>query len=234
MRFPKPVLLTASALISLVFMPAGFAQDTDSGTRGPAAGAHEHRHGPGFAQRHNSHNNGFAQRGRHAGPGNISGQAIARLDVNEDGAISQDEFLEGRPNGVDRLFERLDTDGNGLISQDEAERPERSERPQRRQRPHRPEIDREAVLQCVRETIADFDPPGPNIPQERLAYADLNADGNIDLAELSAALNQRALTLFERLDQDGDGLITAQDLQANREQQLNLRRVVRACIDEVA
>jgi len=88
------------------------------------------------------------------------------------------------------------------------------------------------VIACVRETIADWE--GPNDVEDRFDAVDSNGDGYIDLVELSTSLEERAYVLFDRIDADGDGLLSLEEVEAHQEEQINLRRVIRACIDEVS
>ncbi len=160
------------------------------------------------------------RRGRPAGnPQNL----IDHLDNNADGFVDENEFVEGRLTRVDQQFNRQDENGDGLISEEEA----------RRERPHdRPDIDREAVIQCVRETIADWQ--GPGEVEGRFESVDLDGDGYIDLVELSLAIEERAYALFDRIDSNDDGLISLEEVEASQDYQFNVRRVIRACIEELS
>ena len=93
-------------------------------------------------------------------------------------------------------------------------------------------MDREAVIACVRETIADWE--GPHEVEDRFDEVDLDGDGFIDLVELSIALEERAFVLFDRIDTNNDGLISLEEVEVFQDDQINLRRVIRACIDEVS
>lgn len=160
------------------------------------------------------------RRGRPAGnPQNL----IDHLDNNADGFVDENEFVEGRLTRVDQQFNRQDENGDGLISEEEA----------RRERPHdRPDIDREAVIQCVRETIADWQ--GPGEVEGRFESVDLDGDGYIDLVELSLAIEERAYALFDRIDSNDDGLISLEEVEASQDYQINVRRIIRACIEELS
>ena len=149
------------------------------------------------------------------------------MDTDADGRVSSAEFIEGRLQQADHYFERRDTDGDGLIAADEYAIPR--PRPERGARAGRPEIDEEALGACVRETIADFEPRRAG-RDDVLATADTDADGAVSLQELSAALEGHAQEQFSRLDADGDGYLTAEDAEAQREERQELRRVTRTCL----
>lgn len=167
---------------------------------------------------------------------------IERHDTDGDGTVSEAEFIDERLAVVDTIFERRDTDGDGMISVAEHEAPRalpgrmvrgpRGARPERPNRPERPEIDREAVIACVRETIADYDPQLERPLDEIFANVDTDGDGMLSLAEVSSALQARAHDLFARIDSDGDGYITEDEVAEHFAEQLNVRRVVQNCIKE--
>lgn len=215
MTMNKLIILGTTLLVGTALLPAAQAQDTDPGfsAQGPGAEDH-HRRGPG------------AGPGRHrpGRPGGNPDLLIERLDSNGDGYIDEDEFLDARLARVDREFDRRDVDGDGLLSEEEASRPPR-------RGPRGDSTEREEVIACVRETIADWE--GPHEVEDRFDAVDADLDGYITLAELSAALAERAYVLFDRIDADGDGLITPEEIAAHQDSELNLRRVIRACVDEV-
>ena len=156
-------------------------------------------------------------------PGGNPERLIDNLDVDGDGYVDVDEFVDARLARVDEEFDRHDRDGDGLLSEDEA-------RPRHRGHDEDPTI-REQVIACVRETIADWE--GPQGVEDRFDAVDLNGDGYIDLMELSKALEERAYALFDRIDSNDDGLISLEEVAAHQDDEINLRRVIRACIDEI-
>jgi len=219
MKLKSLIVLSTSAFLSTAILPAAQAQD--SGPRfdrpleaidaRPRRGGEFHRPGPA--------------RPRPGRPGGDPEILIDNLDANGDGYVDLDEFLDGRVARVDQEFDRRDRDGDGLLSEEEARRPHH------RERPEHDGTEREQVIACVRETIADWE--GPQEVEDRFDAVDENGDGYIDLQELSTALETRAYDLFDRIDSYGDGLISLEEVQAHQEFQINLRRVIRACIDEV-
>lgn len=213
MKLKTLVILSATAVISAAILPVATAQE--GGTRfGRQVEAIDVRPDGEGRPAHARH--------RHR-PGGDPDRLVDRLDTNEDGFVDVDEFLDARLGRVDAQFERRDDDGDGLLSEDEA-----------RRRPPRDDVDetdREQVIACVRETIADWE--GPHDVEDRFDAVDTNGDGYIDLVELSTSLEERAYVLFDRIDADGDGLLSLEEIEAHQDEQINLRRVIRACIDEV-
>ncbi|MBT6042616.1 MAG: hypothetical protein HOH14_03880 [Gammaproteobacteria bacterium] len=219
MKFKSLVILSTSALLSAAILPAATAQD---------GGPRFSRDIEGIdvtAQRGGSEFRRSAQsRHRPGRPGGNPERLIDHLDNDGDGFVDEEEFVDGRLARLDDQFDRRDADGDGLLNEEEAER--------RRHQNDRPDIDREAVIQCVRETIADWE--GPQEVEDRFDEIDLDGDGYIDLLELSLALEQRAYVLFDRIDSNNDGLISLEEVVANQDYQINLRRVIRACIEELS
>src|SRR5688572_29089442 len=140
-----------SALFGLAFVSAVIAAEPDDDGRRPAF---QGGRGPGPG--------GMGRGGFRRGP--AFERQLERMDTNEDDQVSEDEFVDFRLARVDDMFERRDRDNDGLISLEENERPDRPDRPGR---PDRPEIDREEVIACVRETIADFAPNADMDMEER-------------------------------------------------------------------
>lgn len=214
MKFKSLVIISTSALLSAAILPAATAQE--DGTRltrqVEAIDVRPHR------------GDGADRPARHRPrPGGNPERVIDRLDTNEDGVVDVDEFLDSRLGRIDEQFDRRDIDGDGLLSEEEARRhPPRDDHD---------ETERELIIQCVRETIADWE--GPHDVEDRFDAVDLDGDGYIDLVELSIALEERAYELFDRMDANGDGLISLEEIEAFLDYQINLRRVIRACIDEV-
>ena len=217
MKLKSLVVLSTTAILSAAILPAATAQEG----------------GPRFnrdiesvqvtARRGGELVNSEQRRHRRGRPGGNPEKLIDHLDSNGDGFVDENEFVDGRLAHVDQQFDRKDENGDGLISEEEA----------RRERPDdRPDIDREAVIQCVRETIADW--KGPGEVEDRFDTVDLDNDGFIDLVELSLALEERAYALFDRIDSNDDGFISLEEVEASQDYQINIRRVIRACIEELS
>ena len=217
MKLKSLVVLSTTAILSAAILPAATAQEG----------------GPRFnrdiesvqvtARRGGELVNSEQRRHRRGRPGGNPEKLIDHLDSNGDSFVDENEFVDGRLAHVDQQFDRKDENGDGLISEEEA----------RRERPDdRPDIDREAVIKCVRETIADW--KGPGEVEDRFDTVDLDNDGFIDLVELSLALEERAYALFDRIDSNDDGFISLEEVEASQDYQINVRRVIRACIEELS
>lgn len=218
MKMKTMVTGMAAALVSISLVAAVNAQEAggDSGfsRRGGEAGLF------GTDDARGDRGDRGRGHGRHHRGRNVE-RAFERTDVNEDGVVDEIEFVDSRTRNIDGRFNRLDADDDGLLSRAESER---------ERRPGRPDIDREAVIACVRETIADYDPE--NRLEAVFDTIDTNDDGYVDQLELSAWLEARAHALFDRIDTDDDGFISLEEAEAAHEAAINLRRVIRACIDE--
>ncbi|MES2626647.1 MAG: hypothetical protein V4628_15280 [Pseudomonadota bacterium] len=177
---------------------------------------------------------GGGMRGRFGGRrGPDAERQLGRMDANDDGQVSEDEFVDARLAFIDEMFERRDRDNDGLLSLDENTRPERPDRPNRADRSDRPDLDREEVIACVQETIPDFAPNADMDIEDRFEDTDTDGNGSLSLAEVSAVIEERAHEQFALIDADTDGFITDEELDAHHETQLDTRRAVRECTREL-
>ena len=213
MKLKSLVVLSTTAILSAAMLPTATAQE------GRPRFSRDIESVQVSARRGGELIHSKQSRYRRGRPGGNPEKIIDRLDSNGDGFVDENEFIDGRLSRVDRQFDRKDENVDGLLSEEEA----------RRKRPDdRPKIVREAVIQCVRETIADWE--GPGEVEDRFDAVDLDNDGFIDLVEQSLALEERAYALFDRIDSNDDGLISLEEVQASQDYQINVRRVVRTCI----
>lgn len=215
MKFKNLVILSTTALLSMAILPVASAQDGEPRfDRGSVNAEGRPQRGPALGP----------DRRRPGRPGGNPERLFERLDTDGDGFVDEDEFIDARLYRVDEQFDRRDVDGDGLLSEEEASRP------RRRDHGDDPRL-REEVIACVRETIADWE--GPHKVGDRFDALDTSGDGYISLVELSTALQERAYVLFDRMDSNNDGLISLEEVEAFLKDQINLRSVIRACIDEV-
>lgn len=140
-------------------------------------------------------------RGPEGGPG--FGGLFGQADADEDGKVSKAEFDAAQA----RMFERLDGDGDGYITREEL--PGRFGGPMagpqgREGRPER------------------GDRPGARDPQERrqmarrlLAGADADGNGKVTLEEIQAVRPEFPEEAFQRMDTNGDGVISPDDAPAD-------------------
>ncbi len=142
---------------------------------------------------------------------------LQRLDSDGDGRISFEEFNAAERANAERIIDRMDRNGDGLISSDEIPTPSRGQH----------QAMRERMAECMAE-MGDM-----ANRQHMLADADLDGDGNINLAELNHALEQASVRAFERLDLDGDGFITEQELVSARSEAMGQQAERRDCMREM-
>ncbi|MDX1571693.1 MAG: EF-hand domain-containing protein [Xanthomonadales bacterium] len=143
---------------------------------------------------------------------------VERLDVNGDGVIDFDEFVEAKLVRAENRFNRRDRDGDGLLTAADFE-----------DRPEPPDdIDRAELRVCVAEALG-IDPPEPPEPGARFANADLDGNGAIDIGEALLAAEERAAERFSVLDENGDGVLDEDEIQAGLQRAANLRQIRREC-----
>ena len=221
-------LVTLTALASLLALPAAAATDPATDTR-PAMHGRDGRPPMG------------APRGMMREPE----ARMERLDTNNDGKISQEEFLAPAIDHLDEMFERRDTNGDGLIAEGEGrpQRPaargnddgNRRDRPARGERPARPDISRDEVLACVQKQVPDFDlPERPDADDvdDRFAAIDTNGDGKLSLSEVSASVTANAKARFGRMDSNGDGFITTAEIEAMQDARADTAKAMRDCMQK--
>ncbi|MGE9269343.1 MAG: EF-hand domain-containing protein [Verrucomicrobiales bacterium] len=119
------------------------------------------------------------------------GEFLTRADTDQDGAVSREEFFAlERIAGLsadqqNEIFSRLDKDGDGLIRQNDLEAPGRPQ-------------DRKGGLPSLREL-------------------DVDQDGVISFEEFEKSPfvqrlpEERRRAFFEKLDQNGDGVLSPED-----------------------
>jgi len=128
-----------------------------------------------------------------AGPGDgpRGGRMLERLDSNGDGAVDQAEIKQMRQT----LFQRLDADADGRVTKQEAQVAMDDAQARREERRQRDQADGPLMM------------AGPRLAG-MLWQADTDNDGQVTEAEFLAA----PMPMLERLDDNGDGRITADEL----------------------
>lgn len=219
-------------------------------TSAPAFAADSGKAGPDLQQRADGGRADVRGRPGRGRPGGAAEFALERLDANDDGKISREEFLSGRLDRVDELLERLDTNGDGLLAEGEGRdaRQGRGGREGRQGRgtgragpgpnggPGAGEGPMRAALQaCVEKAVPAYSAPErPDAEdlQERFAETDSNKDGKLSLSEVTAALSARATQQFARLDSNGDGAISETERTAVAQQRQAAAKAMADCMRE--
>ena len=143
---------------------------------------------------------------------------LRRADTDDDGLISEAEFVADHVGDVEERFMHRDTNGDGTLDRDEAGE---------RERPGM-DINIEELRACIASYGED-----PDDDRNRFDIADTDGDGLLTLLEFSTYLQERAYVLFARLDANVDGYISPDELQADMDERDNHRRIVKACMEEV-
>ena len=126
----------------------------------------------------------------HAQQENAPRHGFSKMDSDGDGVISKDEFLARHQS----RFAQVDTDGDGVVSEDEKAAAKEARRAKREER--RAKI-KERREQAREKILAEFD---------------ANGDGQLDASEREAV----ALNRFERMDKNGDGVLSEDELPKRR------------------
>jgi Ca2+-binding EF-hand superfamily protein len=160
----------------------------------------------------------------HGGPRAIFRGLFARVDANDDGAISLEEFTAQPLARVARRFDHLDADASGGISREEFDSRANG-------RHFRDWIDRDALRACMAEHLDEELPAAPD-PDQLFADLDADDDGQISAAEMTASLTARLTARFGVVDADDDNAIAAEELAAAFQQARERRLVHRLCVEE--
>jgi Ca2+-binding EF-hand superfamily protein len=136
-------------------------------------------------------------------------QRFDELDVNKDGVLDQQELQAARAShggGGGGMIARLDKNGDGKVTKDEAPAPMQQ---------HFDALDAnkdgaidQQELQAAHAARGAQGPRGPG----RMAHLDADKDGKVSQAEFVAGVQQ----WFSRMDADGDGVVTRQELRSKR------------------
>ena len=125
-------------------------------------------------------------------------QIFQQADADHNGQVTLDEFNAALPKIAPLLFKRLDRNGDGVISS--------ADRPQ-----PRPGMPPGPAGQPPAGT-----PPPPPVPPDRgcIWQADRDNDGKITWEEVQAHCPHISREVFNRLDRNQDGVLTAADRPA--------------------
>jgi Ca2+-binding EF-hand superfamily protein len=133
---------------------------------------------------------------------------FAELDADRDGRISRSEYMRyGR-----RLFAQLDRDGNGVIVLNEVAPAAGKPRRKRTELQPKPVPRPDGARPPGRVASARPAPNAASRPNSNAVFArlDLNRDGSISFAEVTAARR----SVFERLDGDHNGSLSRREFAA--------------------
>lgn len=127
------------------------------------------------------------------------------IDTNQDGVLSQDEMtahhdamratMEAR--SVDRMFETFDANNDGLISREEVVAGKEAKR---------------AEMQARWAGRKGARGDKPDFRGKRFARMDTDGNGTISKDEFE----DQPMMMFERFDEDGDGVVVIEDIQVKR------------------
>ncbi|MBT8136026.1 MAG: hypothetical protein KJO54_03325 [Gammaproteobacteria bacterium] len=121
---------------------------------------------------------------------------LERGDTDSDGFLSLDELTTIHSERAERRFARVDADGDGLLSSDE--------------------------IAAAREDRGNRKgPKGRKGKALDAAELDTDSDGFVTLQEFTTRGSTRAQEHFARVDADGDGLLSSDEISAAREDRGN-------------
>lgn len=141
---------------------------------------------------------------------NAAGARFDRLDANKDGVLTPDELARGKRGGPrgQRQFSRMDTNGDGQISPGEFSAA----------LPNAPadlftKLDTNKDGQLSPDELRGLRRQMATVMRQKMIERlDTDHNGSLSLAELQAAYPKMTAEQFNRLDRNGDGQLTADEL----------------------
>lgn len=127
---------------------------------------------------------------RHRGHGHEGWRGSARLDVDGDGVVSEEEFTDPAA----ARFAAMDGNGDGEVTAEEVAAYAEARRAMRRQ----------------------------GRAERMIERLDQDGNGSVSLEEMRNTVDRGAI--FERLDTDGSGSLSEDEMQAGREAMRAMRR----------
>jgi Ca2+-binding EF-hand superfamily protein len=163
-----------------------------------------------------------AEQGKQRDISKIVERIFEKLDSDENGTISFDEFAARKLENAQETFTALDTDEDAMLTLEEimAGRGETGS-----------EIDRDVLRQCVADALG-FELPVSMTAEERFNQADTNADGFIDWDEYVAAKTAKAQMKFDKIDTDINGELDVDEVTAALTAHKAVRKVRKQCKEE--
>jgi Ca2+-binding EF-hand superfamily protein len=161
-------------------------------------------------------------------------KTFARLDVNEDGALSWVEMTDPTVAKAAKILARKDADENGVLSAEEMQRNR-----------HGNAVDLSAIaddiITCVTDLAAEPGNEGLVVPtadsfkssEARFVEVDTSGDGSVDLTELEVAVINKASNGFNNMDADEDGAVTTQEFGAANKSRRATKKSIRQCVQEI-
>ena len=148
---------------------------------------------------------------------------FGKLDSDQNGTLSSNEFVAGRPKGTSEaqataLYAKIDVDGTNALTEDQLRDGMESERPYRK-----PEetLSSEAMsaLMLMSQQNGSFGAFGGNSAADLYAEMDTDGDGSVTAAEFVAARpddvsEEDATALFKSIDTEDAGSITEEQFAA--------------------
>lgn len=125
----------------------------------------------------------------HPRGGHGRGPSLEKLDTDGDGSVSKVEMLAGANERFAKLVSKLDADGDGTVTVEE----------------------REALHA---ERAAKMEERGHGRKHHRKGFA--MPDGPVTVADMQSEHEDRVSARFDKMDADGDGLLSAEELSARR------------------
>lgn len=153
---------------------------------------------------------------------------LQKLDENNDGIVTLDEFTVNRTSRANRRFDALDQNDDGALSAEEYEAAASGGFIRRR---GGLELDQAALEQCMRDQLGTGYEGRPSW-EDLATDADTSGDSLIDQAEYLAFQEAKAMARFADIDTNGDGELNDAELEVVKSQMQKRREAGMTCVME--
>lgn len=171
---------------------------------------------PGQGQNQGATNNASIQ--------DIVNRIFTRLDSDENGTISLDEFTGPTQTKAEEKFAHLDSDDDQQLTLEEIKAA--------RTTPPGDDEKKQAMRQCIAEKLGIELPPQLTV-EERFALADTDGNGVLDLTEYVASKVAKATTKFNHIDSNSDGELNQGEVTSAVASRKDKRAARKACREEL-
>ncbi len=149
---------------------------------------------------------------------------LVRMDYNEDGFVTLDDFINHSLERADKHFIRMDSDEDGAISEAEYA----NSKPNRE---NNSSIDHDVLKLCIEDATGLTIKDRPT-PEDSFIAIDTNSDAYISLDEFLDEKVAHAEERFNELDSNADGILSEDEITTDLTKRQTIHAAHESCISE--